>query len=245
MWQMLLADSISRFTTYYSRHGAKATVERCRLSLRRWILANRHVVFYWDLTQPTDAITMSELPDHLTVERKDRREQIDSTDWHVLVNYWNPKLSSRTFEERLRRGASIWLLRSRGHLAAYVWSVTGGTLESYYYPVPSCDGYLYDFLVFPEYRGQQLNSWLVTYVLRHMAAASISRAHVDIAEWNRASLSSTAKVGYTRVRVGVARKWTVFGNAFVEWDHTNWQSGASVAAPEFGTSLHECDSRNK
>lgn len=175
------------------------------------------VVFYWDLTKELCPSSSMTFPDHLKVERKDSLEDIDPVDWKQIINFWIPEFCERQFSERLRNGASIWLIRSEGKLAGYGWTVIGRTLEPFYYPLAADDVYLYDFLVFPEYRGRQINSWLITHILRRMAANSILRAHFEVAEWNRASLSSTSKTGFARYQLGLARKISIFGRTLVEW----------------------------
>jgi len=175
------------------------------------------VVFYWDLTGHGESSANEDLPDYLTVERKSSREEIDPSDWSQIINFWNPELTEPLCSLRLKQGATIWLLRFEGKLAGYVWAAIERTLEPYYYPLAAGDGYLYDSLIFPEYRGRRLHLHLLNYVMTEMKAQNMRRAHFEVAEWNQASLSSTAKAAYPRHLLGVARKATFFGRTFVEW----------------------------
>ncbi len=175
------------------------------------------VVFYWDLTSHSKSAANDSLPDHLTIERKSSREEIDASDWSQIVDFWNRELTEPLFSLRLKQGATIWLLRSEGKLAGYVWGAIEHTPEPYYYPLAAGDAYLYDSLVFPEYRGRRFHLYLLNYVMTEMKAQNMRRAHFDVAEWNQASLSSTVKTAYPRHVLGVARKATFFGRTFVEW----------------------------
>lgn len=227
---MLLADSISRFQTYFLRHGASATLSRACLFVRRLIFANRMVVFYFDLTNPDSPPATTILPPQLIVERKEHKEQIDAPDWQKMVSYWNQKLSSRKFAERLRQGASLWLIRAEGKVAGYGWTMTGHTIESHYCPLGRNDVHFFDFLVFPEFRGRQINPRLVNYMLEQLAAERRVRAYIEVAEWNQPQLNSLRKTPFRLL--GVARKASFFGRTFVEWTECSSKPGASaVAAP--------------
>jgi Acetyltransferase (GNAT) family len=214
---MLGSDSISRLATYYKRHGLRGSLARAVLFVRRSLSSSRMVIFYWDLTKGSDPAVSAALPDNVSVERKASREQIEPSDWQQMVNFWNPTLCAQQFSERLQKGASLWLIRANGRLAGYGWSIVGHTLEPYYYPLVADDVYIYDFLVFPECRGQQVVSSAITLVLKDLANRRKERAHFEVAVWNLASLSATGKVGFPRHQIGVARKTSLFGRTFVEW----------------------------
>ncbi len=214
---MFFFHAVSRLTNYYRRHGFRASVERVGLFLSQALTSGKMVVFYWDLTRPVESFDWPNLRDHLTVEQKNSREEIAASDWNQIVDFWNRKLTEPAFSLRLQHGATIWLLRSEGKLAGYMWSVGGRTLEPYYYPLGAGDAMVYDFLVFPEYRGRRFLPYLLNYVLKEMRAQNMTRAHFDVAAWNRASLSGTAKTAYPRHMLGIARKRTFFGRTFVQW----------------------------
>jgi len=211
---MIVSDSISRLRTYYQRHGLKALLERALLFARRSISANRMVVFYWDLAKPNSR-PATLLPAHLTVERKDRLQEIDPQDWQTIVNFWNPELSSRRLGERLGLGASIWMIRCEGQLAGYGWSMTGRTIVPHYCPFGSDDVHFFDFLVFPEFRGRQINPWLVSHMIDEFRAEGRTRAYIEVAEWNEPQLSSLRKTNFQFF--GMARKTLLLGRTFVEW----------------------------
>ena len=228
---MSISHAVSRLSTYYRRHGFRASAERAWLFVRQSFSSGKMVVFYWDLTGHSKSSANDSLPDHLTVERKSSREEIDSSDWSQIINFWNPEICEPLFSLRLKQGATIWLLRSEGKLAGYIWTVIERTLDPYYYPLAAGDAHLYDSLVFPEYRGRRFHLYLLNYVMTEMKAQNMSRAHFDVAEGNRASLSSTAKTAYPRHLVGVARKATFFGRTFVEWTPLQQLESERVQVP--------------
>jgi ribosomal protein S18 acetylase RimI-like enzyme len=110
----------------------------------------------------------------------------------------------------------------------------GGTVEPHYFPLGWDDVHLFDFHVFPQYRGQGMNPFLVTHILRSLAAEGADRAFIEAAEWNEAQLSSLAKTPFRRL--GCARKSTIFGCTIVWWaenEEGNVGRGRrSIAPPE-------------
>jgi len=214
----MVVEPISRVAAYGKRHGIRATFERAGLFVSRLFNSNRMVLFYLDFpvdesSEDTDFPAC--LPDDLSVEVKHSREEIAPEDWERMLNFWNPDLCARSYPERFQQGASLWLIRSQGNLAGYGWTIVGRTLEPHYYPLGENDVHLFDFLVFPEYRGRNINPLLLDSILNDLAAQRRSRAYIEVREWNHPQLKSLAKTSFKLL--GVARKATLFGITFVQW----------------------------
>jgi len=190
------------------------------------------VLFYLDL-QDEGFCAATKLPDHLEVERKASLDGIGAQEWRQISEFWNPDLCRRNFSERFQEGASLWLIRAEGKLAGYGWTMTGRTIVPYYYPLEGNYAHLFDFLVFPEFRGRNINPLLVGHILNELAAEGRSRAYIEVREWNRRQLNSLAKTRFRRL--GVARKATLFGRTFVEWSAARAGPGlenAQIPAPD-------------
>ncbi len=220
--RMFLSGSTSRLVNYYKRHGFRATLNRTLLFLRRLFSFPRMVLFYYDLTSCGLTAITENRSDGLKVERKICADEIDSRDLQQILNFWNPELSRCDLSKRFQKGASLWLIRSNGELAGYGWTLTGGTIERHYFPLGSNDVHLFDFLVFPEYRGRRINPVLVIHILDQMANEGRTRAYIEAAEWNRAQLASLSKTGFRLL--GIARKISLLGRTFVQWGSTEMQS---------------------
>jgi ribosomal protein S18 acetylase RimI-like enzyme len=208
-------EPISRLASYSRRHGLRATVRRTGLFVRRLFSSKRMVLFYCDLPGDKPSCAARNSSDQLKVERKQSRQEMSPADWEQVMGFWNPDLCERSFTERFREGASIWLIRYEQKLAGYGWTITGRTIAPHYHPLGANDVHMFDFLVFPEYRGKNINPSLVDHILNQLAAEGRTRAYIEVREWNHPQLSSLKK---TRFRLlGVARKRSVFGRTFVEW----------------------------
>ena len=203
----------SRVWTYYSRHGLWATAHRAVLALRRALLSNRQVVFYCDLA--TQISPQEAFPNFLKVERKRSDSEIVPQDLQEIIAFWNPKLARRNIEERFRRGASLWLIKSGERLAGYGWTLRGGTIEPYYFPTGESDVQFFDFHVFPKFRGRAIDWFLMMHILRSLASEGGGRAFAEAGEWNRASLSSLTTTPFRRF--GYVRKLTIFHQTMVWW----------------------------
>jgi GNAT superfamily N-acetyltransferase len=116
---------------------------------------------------------------------------------------------------RFGKGALLWLIKSEDSLAGYGWTLQGHTVEPHYFPLGKGDVHLFDFHVFPKYRGKGLNPFLVTHILRSVSADGGKRAFIEAAEWNKAQLSSLGRTPFRRL--GWARKLTIFRHTIVCW----------------------------
>jgi ribosomal protein S18 acetylase RimI-like enzyme len=210
---MAVSTAISRFTDYYRRHGFNATVRRASAAVTRALFSSRSVLFYCDLGTLTSPPV--DLPSFLKVERKSSSAELCPEDLEALTSFWNPKLAQRNMKERFGKGASLWLIKSDGKLAGYGWTLSGSTVEPHYFPLGRDDVHLFDFHVFPQYRGRSMNPLLVTRILESLATEGAGRALIEAAEWNHAQLSSLAKTPFRCL--GRARKLTIFSRTVVCW----------------------------
>lgn len=229
---MSLSTSISRFAGYHRRNGFRATIHRIRLAAKRSLFSSRMVLFYCDLSALGSPTT--DLPSSLNVERKRNEAEISPQDLQQITGFWNPKLARRNIEERFGLGASLWLIKFEDQLAGYGWTLQGRTVEPHYFRLGQNDIHLFDFHVFPSYRGRGLNPLLVTEILRNLAAEGEGRAFIEAAEWNQAQLFSLRKTPFRPL--GSARKVTILGRTIVWWgeeqplDHKRESKDRHVAA---------------
>ncbi len=210
---MGVSNSISRLADYFVRHGLGATIHRARIAGRRKLFAGRMVVFYFELNEPR--LFPADIPKAFAMERVEALAGLKAEHLEAMTSFWNPKLASKNIQERFGKGASLWLVESEGRLAGYGWTLQGNTMEPYYFPLAKDDVHLFDFHVFPCYRGRGLNPCLIRYILATLATKCKGRAFIEAAEWNDAQLSSLRK---TSLRcLGLVRSFTILGHAFSSW----------------------------
>jgi GNAT superfamily N-acetyltransferase len=211
---MSLPDIISRLWQYGRRHGLREMVKRVGLELKRLRTGKRMVLFYCDLKawQPGDA----EGAALVTVARMRRQSEVPAGDLLKMVNSCNGGIMLRLMSQRFDRGASCWLARMGNHLAGYGWTLCAGTIEPHFFPLGSQDVHLFDFFVFPEFRGRRVNVALVHHILAGLAAENRGRAFIEAAEWNTPQLCSLRKMPFKRL--GCARKFRMLGKTLVLWD---------------------------
>jgi ribosomal protein S18 acetylase RimI-like enzyme len=209
---MSIPSSIIRVTEYYSRHGFRATIRRAGLAVRRELFARRMVVFYCELIKGSRPLAV---PDFLSIDRLRTETELKPSDLQQMTSFWNPKLAHRNIRERFEHGASLWLIKSGDMLAGYGWTLQGRTIEPYYFPLAPDDVHLFDFHVFPQYRGRGINPYSVAHILDNLAMNCGGRAFIEAAEWNEAQLSSLRKTPFRRM--GRARSFSLFGHTLVSW----------------------------
>ncbi len=234
---MAISASMSRFAAYYKRHGIGAIVRRAALAAKRALFSSEMVLLYCDLAEGTARPEDSE--GFVKVELKTGCAEVSQQDFQTMTSFWNPKLAKRNINERFAKGALLWLIKSEDRLAGYGWTLRGGTIEPHYVPLGHNDVHLFDFHVFPKYRGRGMNPSLVNYILHRMAADGKGRAFIEAAEWNQTQLSSLGKTPFHRY--GRARKWTIFAHTIVCWTRNDTlqqgqrdsgETSSTVAAPE-------------
>ncbi|HTS07805.1 MAG TPA: GNAT family N-acetyltransferase [Candidatus Eisenbacteria bacterium] len=214
---MSIFNGIQRLREYQRRHGLVATLERATLAMRRALLSSHSVLFYCDLAGQVKA--SAGLPASLQVERKKSLSELGSDDLQDILNAWNASAAERNMKERFAMGASLWLIKSGGKLAGYGWTLQGRTVEPHYFPLAPDDVQFLDFYIFQRYRGKAIDWFLMTYILRRLAAEGLARAFGEAAEWNQASLSSFRITPFRFL--GRARKVTILGRTVVSWAESN------------------------
>ena len=210
---MTVSTAISRFTDYYRRHGFAATIQRAGVAVKRSLFSSRSVLFYCDLVTQTSPAR--DLPTFLKVERKKSFAELNPEDLEAMTSFWNPKLVQQIMKERFDLGASLWMIKSHDKLAGYGWTLQGGTVEPHYFPLGQDDVQFLDFHVFPKFRGRAIDWFLMTQILHRLAIEGLARAFGEAGEWNQASLASFKMSPFRRL--GLAKKWTVFGHTLVRW----------------------------
>ena len=210
---MVISNSISRLSDYYSRHGLSATFRRAGTGLKRALFANRMIVFYCDL-QDRNSRTVA-IPNSMRIDRVKSEAELPPQDLQSITSFWNPNQARRNITERFGKGASLWLIRSGEDLAGYGWTLRGNVIAPYYFPLGSGDVQLFDFYVVPKFRGRAMHWLLTAHILQTLAAEGAARAFADTHEWNQAQLSSF-KMAPLR-RLGMARTFELFGNKYVKW----------------------------
>jgi hypothetical protein len=210
---MGLSNSISRLVDYYTRHGLGATIRRAKLAGRRALFADRMIVFYCDLDERR--LRPINIPKTFAVKRVKVLTELSAENLQEITSFWNPKLANRRVRERFDKGASLWLIESEDGLAGYGWTMEGQTIAPYYFPLGPDDVQLFDFYVFPRFRGRAIHWVLTSYILHRLAAEGRSRAFADTGEWNLAQLASFKMTPFRQL--GVARSFTTLGHSFTRW----------------------------
>lgn len=210
---MALSASISRLTSYYQRHGFAATVKRGAVAIRRSLFSNAMIVFCCDLAK--QPVVPSDMPGSLTVRRLNTYAEVSPEDLQEMTCFWNPQQAHSNIKERFEKGASLWLIHSGNILAGYSWTLRGRSIAEYYFPMAPDDVQLFDFYVFPKFRGRAILWFLITVILNALREEGASRVFGDVAEWNRASLAFYKTVPFQRL--GVARSFTIFRRTIVWW----------------------------
>ena len=186
-------------------------MSRIKTGLSRISYAGKNVLFVCELPVAPDEKRFAAG----FLERKSSLSALASDDLERLVSLADSSASRQRVNERFAAQAELWLIRCQGIIAAFGWTIKGKTIEPHFLPLTSRDVHLFDFFVFPEFRGRGLNPSLVSQILQAVSRENLSRAFIEAAAWNNPQLSSLAKTPFHRI--GAARKFQLGKSLVVIW----------------------------
>ena len=210
---MSLLEQASRLRSYFWRHGVGASLRRARLGARRALHSGHMAVFCCDLREEIAQPASPAQP--FVVESVRTAAELGPQRHQLMTSFWNPKLADRRILERFRKGALLWLVMAGDQLAGFGWTLRGETIEPYYFPLAQDDVHLFDFHVFPEWRGRGINPFLVGSILAALSREIHGRAFIEAAVWNDAQLASLRKTPFRRL--GTVRSCAVLGHTWISW----------------------------
>jgi ribosomal protein S18 acetylase RimI-like enzyme len=202
---------LQRFRRYHRLHGTTATLRRILAALHRMGYAGKNVLFVCELP-----VSQNQNPFSLGVlERKSSLSALTAEDVERIVSPADSSGSRQRMNERFSAQAELWLIRCQGVIAAFGWTIQGKTMEPHFVRMEPRDVHLFDFFVFPEFRGRGLNPSLVSQILQAISRENLSKAFIEAAAWNKPQLSSLKKTPFRRL--GEARKFQLGKKPLVLW----------------------------
>lgn len=196
-----------RTLQFVRKHGLGATVTRIGVEVRRRLYMGKQVIFSCDLP-------VAESPDGSSMN-VERIRSMDEKDISRILDHWNPGEMKVLVRERFRIGAHLWIVRDASAIAAYGWTIRGRAVNPYFFPLLSTDVHLFDFFVFPEFRGRGINPKLVTEILKRLGEGGARRAYIESAAWNTPQLRSLSKTQFEKV--GQGRQFCKLGVTAIVW----------------------------
>lgn len=219
---MSVSHLFTRLVEYQRRHGLRATLRRAATAARRTVSARDMVVFYCDLDPAR--LRSVKCPAGFSIKRLESQTDLTSSDFEQVTSFWNPRLAMANMRERFERGAVLWVIKSGESVAGYGWTLRGGSIDPYYFPLGADDIHLFDFYVVPEFRGRGINPVLVGSILSEMVKTCDGRAFIESAEWNTNQILSLRKTPF-RI-LGRVRTFQIF-----RWLLIRWKPGDPVIKP--------------
>lgn len=212
-----------RLLSFYNKHGLSDTLGRALLEIKRRIFHGRAFLFITCL-RTCNINYYPTFPSNVKVDQIGSESQISSKDMIVLTSHWNEEISKQQIQERLEKGAILWLAKNDSDIIGFGWSIVHSPIESHFFPLNEKDVHLFDYFVFPEYRGRNFNPALVNHILMNLRSEGYERVHIEAYSWNTSQLRSLRKTPFQLV--GVARKIDICKRTIVIWhkaSHHNLQ----------------------
>ena len=205
-------SAMARLRHYHRRHGMHGTLQRIKVAFQRAASTGQMALYSCDLPVTGAPAPLGSL------ERKRNYAALGTEEANRIASHWNSEAMQKIIVERFAANAELWLLRLDANLAAYGWTLRGKSIEPHFFPIQPQDVHLFDFFVFPEFRGRHLNPSLIWQILDQVGREGLKRAFIEAAVWNRPQLSSLAKTPFKKV--GVARKFCLGKSTLILWSHS-------------------------
>jgi hypothetical protein len=208
---------VERTLFYIKSEGMTATIRRALVLLRRTWVDNKLCVYSVDLPEAT--CDGPKISPQIEAERKTDVAQISVGDMSRLLGNFGRDARKKQIEDRLRKGSTLWLAKCDGIIAGFGWSIQAKTIEPYLFPLAANDVHLFDYFVFPEFRGRGINVSLVKLILASLKKESVKRAFIETHVWNSAERRSLQKTEFRQI--GLCRKLIIFKKPIVIWYSTS------------------------
>lgn len=203
-------SAVTRLWSFYRSHGLGPTLARGTESIRRLSYGGRMILFSCVLPAPPVGHSSALSFDRHNAASLDRAEYLG------VFGQRDAAARETELTARFAAGSELWLARWEGRLAAYGWTIQGGTIEPHFFPIQAEEVHFFDFFVAPGMRGRGINVALMLEVMARLGEQGVRRMHVECAAWNAAQLRSLDKCALQRN--GAARMVRVFGHSLVIWD---------------------------
>lgn len=201
---------LRRAMSFFKRYGLRASVFRGFTALYRLSFLGRMILFHCFLP-----VQNCEQPQGFQIERVGRTTLSSADHLRLVNNALNPAVRARQIAERFEAGGELWLAKLGEELVGYGWTIRGRTMEPHFFPIQADDLHLFDFFVFPEFRGRGLNVALLMDILVRLSGEGIRWAHIECAAWNKAQIHSLTKTPFCMY--AEATKMCVLGRPAVLW----------------------------
>jgi hypothetical protein len=181
----------------------------------RRIVPRRQVIWCIDLLG-IDSESFS-LPDNIEIKRYYKEDEIEHDDYVRLVETGTELMGSNArqlVKKRFSNGAQLWLIKENGQTAGYRWTIVKDPLTPTYIPHTETDVHGIGGELFEEFRGRGLFEILTKFHFITLKNEGFLRFYGETYEWNKSAVHSLAK---TNRKVGVAKRFSIFGRNVVIW----------------------------
>ncbi len=220
---MVLKYWFSKIKMYFKYEGPLYAFQR---SVQKFIsmifgdliyYGRKNILFYADLK--SRGIKEIVLPKGVSIECCECKEDVSQQDWEIFCRHFRENYLQSTMKERFGKGALLWLLKVKGTLAGYIWTIRGTTINPYVRLLMPDEVNFFDNMVFENFRGRGINPVLVNYVLSEMQKQNCIRAFIETRTTNIAEIRSLAKTDFRKY--GLAR-------SHLSWKHSHLSVGWEI-----------------
>jgi hypothetical protein len=202
----------NRFRRIYREGGVGEVFRRALARLDRSTVHDVFKVYCWDLSDGP-APEMRKIP--LRLVPHTGLEGIDKARIGRMDLMGNLPGLEEKLRQRFERNATLWLLEFEGKFCGFAWTIRGGHVDPYYFPLTRNDVLVFDVETFPEFRGKGIISEAICRIGSSLAQYGVRRLLIDTGVWNHAMQKGLTRTPFRQI--GTCRKFTWHGKTFSIW----------------------------
>jgi len=214
---MKFSWQLKRFFRFYQENGMMNMIQRIRVIFVRHFFQNKTILFYFDLVELKE--NDCPLPVNYEIERKKNKSDLSEEDLNTFMaqrgKYCGAEKVKSQIEVRFKKKAQFWLIRKNEQFAGFLWSIRNGYVAPFFIPLTLNDVVLFDIETFPEFRGAGINPLLMKYTFHELKKEGVARVYITVKVWNSSSIRAMEKTGFKRI--GIAKKFKIFGHDITMW----------------------------
>jgi len=203
---------LERMVRFFKTHGFGGGIKRVFIKIWHCICAKPDVIYFADLPLLSPKVQLAEMCQ--VVERRSY-DSMENCELDALCNYMGRSITMYQLKERFSKGAIIWLLKKGDDCLGMVWTITGNTIEPFYYFMGKEDVHFFNNEIFSPYRGQGFNHGLIEYVILALKERRYIRAYIETNKRNVREQRSLKRTSFQVV--GLAKKMKWFGKHLTVW----------------------------
>lgn len=205
---------MSKIVIYFNENGIKKTIIKVLTKLNQFFNL-KYIIYHADL-------------DSISVNAHGSLTGVKIVNYNMLceellnneVIHSKRKSTIIEWSHRFELGATLHLIYNEETLSGYMWTVKKKLYSGFFFPTSNRDIHFFDQLIFPIFRGKNLNAIATNIILYESKCDGFKNAYLCIGVWNKSNIKSISKTYF--LPIGRARRFFWGKKVIIVWDKDSY-----------------------